>query len=79
MRCTVAEDLPRVSCDPKLVHMVLMDIVINALDACAAKRYDGGDRAEVVVALQGEGNGKSVAIAVEDNGVGMSDAVGPVP
>ena len=75
LRCEVAEDLTRVSCDPKLVHMALMDIVINALDACAVKRYEGGDKAEVVVALQRERNGKFVAIEVQDNGVGMSDAV----
>jgi PAS domain S-box-containing protein len=75
LTCTAAEDLPGVPCDPRLVHMALMDIVTNALDACAVKRYDVNEKADVVVKLYREEDNGFVAIEVEDNGVGMSDAV----
>jgi PAS domain S-box-containing protein len=39
----IDESLPQVRCDPRLIHMGLMDIISNAMDACEVKDYEEGE------------------------------------
>jgi PAS domain S-box-containing protein len=72
IRCTVPDRLPLVSCDSRLLHMALMDIATNALDACFAKRYTGEESPEIVFSVYLENGEELIAIEVRDNGIGMS-------
>lgn len=75
LRAEVAESLPAVPCDPKLIHMLLMDLVSNAFDACELKDYAAGERPEVVLRIyRVDGDAKAV-VEVQDNGVGMEPEV----
>jgi PAS domain S-box-containing protein len=65
-------NLPAVPCDPRLIHMVLMDLVTNALDACEMKEYEAGETPEIALRASLAAEGTSVVIEVGDNGVGMS-------
>lgn len=67
--------LPGVLCDPKLIHMAITDIVVNAIDACAAKEYEDGVHPEVVLECSLENEGEDFVIQIRDNGCGMNDAV----
>jgi signal transduction histidine kinase len=73
VRYDVADPLPRVSCDPRLVHMALTDIATNALDACLAKSYSDEETPEIVFSLYPSESGKSVVAEITDNGIGMAD------
>jgi PAS domain S-box-containing protein len=75
LSCGVGDRLPSVSCDPKLLHMALMDIVTNALDACSVKRYGEKETAAVAFGLYYEESNMTVAIEIEDNGIGMTEEV----
>ncbi len=55
--------LPRVACDPRLFEQVLVNLLLNACDACER----GGN-----VALRVRGDGERVAFIVVDDGVGIS-------
>ena len=46
--------MPDVPCDPRLIHMGLMDIASNALDACMMKDYPEDERPEIVIRLSRE-------------------------
>lgn len=61
-----------ISMDPTGIHTVLSNLVSNALDACAATGEKKEKRISVRVRDQGE---DGVLYEVEDNGVGISDAV----
>ncbi len=56
-------DLPLVACDPALFEQVLVNLLLNACDACPP----GGS-----VTLQVEHRGNRVAFLVDDNGTGIS-------
>jgi PAS domain S-box-containing protein len=73
VRTHVADHLPRVSCDPGLVHMALTDIATNALDACLSKSYSDEETPEVVFSLYTQESGKFVVTEIRDNGIGMDD------
>ncbi|MEO6418565.1 MAG: ATP-binding protein [Polyangiaceae bacterium] len=60
----VAPDLPRVSCEPRLFEQVLVNLLLNACDACER----GG-----VVELTASASGERVAFAVTDDGAGISE------
>jgi PAS domain S-box-containing protein len=77
IRCHVSDHLPPVSCDPGLVHMALMDIATNALDACSVKRYTNAETAEIVLYVYPETTGKFVVAEVRDNGTGMTEETKP--
>jgi signal transduction histidine kinase len=77
IRCHVSDHLPPVSCDPGLVHMALMDIATNALDACSVKRYTDAETAEIVLHVYPETTGKFVVAEVRDNGIGMTEETKP--
>jgi len=75
LRCEVPDGLPAVLCDPKLIHMAVTDILVNAIDACAWKDYHSGESPEVVLENSlGEG-GDFVVIEVRDNGCGMNEEI----
>ena len=69
----IPDHLPLVSCDSRLVHMALMDIATNALDACLFKSYSGTETPEIVFNVYLENNGESIVVEVRDNGIGMSE------
>jgi len=64
-----------VVCDPRLLHMGLMDIVSNALDACLLKEYSDRDVPEVVIRVRPAPDDQSAVIEVEDNGIGMTSEI----
>ncbi len=66
------EILMAVRCDPKLIHMAVMDIVSNAIDACTWKDYDEGDLPKVVLRVAPEVTPGFVTIEISDNGCGMT-------
>jgi two-component system NtrC family sensor kinase len=59
----LAPALPRVSCDPRLFEQVLVNLLLNACDAC-----EGGGRVELTVRREGA----HVAFIVIDDGIGIS-------
>jgi PAS domain S-box-containing protein len=71
--CNIPHDLPLVSCDPRLVHMALMDIATNALDACFLKPYRDAETPEVALSLRVQEDENLILIAVSDNGIGMTE------
>jgi signal transduction histidine kinase len=72
VRCNIPDDLPLVSCDSRLVHMALMDIATNALDACFLKPYKDTETPEVALSVHVERDKKLIVVAVSDNGIGMT-------
>jgi two-component system sensor histidine kinase AtoS len=73
---TEADDkLTDVPCDPRLIHMGLMDIASNALDACMMKDYAAGEEPEIVIRARREGDNGRAVIEIQDNGVGMTPEV----
>jgi len=78
LRHEIPEGLPSVLCDPKLIHMAVTDLVVNALDACVADvppadapRTD--ERSEVVLKNSLNEKRDSFVIEVRDNGCGMDE------
>jgi PAS domain S-box-containing protein len=67
--------LPAVSCDPKLIHMAVTDIVANAIDACTWKDYPAGESPEVVVANSLNEEDGFFVIEIRDNGCGMNEEI----
>jgi PAS domain S-box-containing protein len=75
LRTDIDSSVPEVPCDPKLMHMTMMDIVSNALDACEMKDYEGGEEPEVVLRTYQEEVGRMAVIEIQDNGMGMPEEV----
>jgi len=75
LRTEIATGMPEVMCDPRLVHMGLMDIVSNALDACMFKEYGDDKVPELVIRMAASSGGGSVVIEIEDNGIGMTNEI----
>ncbi|MHC4797067.1 MAG: sensor histidine kinase [Planctomycetota bacterium] len=71
----VPEGLPAVLCDPKLVHMAVTDILVNAIDACTWKDYHSGENPEVVLKNSLEKDRDFLVIEVRDNGCGMNEEI----
>jgi signal transduction histidine kinase len=63
----VAADLPRVACDPKLFEQVLVNLLLNACDACTA-----GGHVELAVRA---GTGERALFVVTDDGEGITPEV----
>lgn len=68
----IPDDLPQVSCDERLIHMALMDMATNALDACVQKQYEGTEHAQVTFRAYTSSEDE-VVIEVQDNGIGMTN------
>ena len=75
LRTEIDASLPPVPCDPRLIHMGLMDIVSNALDACAMKDYAEGERPAVAIGVRTADDGEGALIEIRDNGIGMTQEV----
>jgi signal transduction histidine kinase len=61
----VEGELPEIACEPRLVEQALVNLLLNACDACKS----GGH-----VALDVEGEGDRVAFRVTDDGAGITPA-----
>jgi signal transduction histidine kinase len=66
IRRSVAPDLPEILADPNQLHQVLVNLVVNALQAMPA----GG-----LLTIETYASDAGVVLAVEDHGVGMSAEV----
>jgi PAS domain S-box-containing protein len=64
-----------VRCDPKLIHMAVMDIVSNAVDACTWKEYESGDAPAISLRTFSSESGNQLNIEIRDNGSGMSKVI----
>ena len=73
LRHEVSESFPPVPCDPKLIHMAVTDILVNAIDACNEKPYADGQSPEIVLGSYLEEGGDFAVIEVRDNGCGMTE------
>jgi signal transduction histidine kinase len=72
VHCTVAPDLPRASCDRVHISQVLLNLIINAMDALDAGRASGRS-IEIRARLRTD---HTIEMAVADNGPGICpDAV----
>jgi PAS domain S-box-containing protein len=71
----LADNLPLLRCDQKLIHIVLMDLVTNAMDACAWKDYAEGEQPRIELRARLDREGEHFYITVADNGCGMSEEV----
>jgi two-component system, NtrC family, sensor kinase len=60
-----ASPLPQVACDPRLVEQAIVNLLLNACDAC-----EGGGHVELSV----QSEGGHVTFSVTDDGVGISPA-----
>ena len=75
LRFEVSQDLPAVLCDPRLIHMAVTDILVNAIDACTSKDYDDGESPEMVLTNSLADDGEFFVIELRDNGCGMTEEV----
>ncbi|UCC45320.1 MAG: PAS domain S-box protein [Candidatus Zixiibacteriota bacterium] len=71
----IAPELPTLSCDSRMIHSAVMDIVSNALDACLWKETIDHEAPKVVVSARPSEDGKEICIEVTDNGCGMTKEV----
>ncbi len=72
VKADLPEVLAPVRCDPKLIHMAVMDIVSNAIDACTWKDYGVDEAPLVVLRTSPEVTSGFITIEICDNGCGMS-------
>lgn len=71
----ILPELPDVFCDSGLIHSAIMDIVSNALDACASKEYEEGETPQIVLSTTHYELSEKLAIEIRDNGTGMDESV----
>lgn len=74
-RFDIPGDLPDILCDPKLIHIVVMDIIANAVDACAGKEYASNESPEICLKTYLDEQKSNLRIEISDNGCGMSEDV----
>ncbi len=67
--------LTEVSCDPRLIHMCLMDLVSNALDACDMKDYPEGEDPTLCLRVTRDADNRQTIVEIQDNGIGMLQEV----
>jgi two-component system NtrC family sensor kinase len=63
LRSKVAPDLPPIACEPRLLEQALVNLLLNACDACLGERGQ--------VDLEVDGTGGRVSFVVTDNGAGI--------
>lgn len=63
-------ELPRVECYAGLLNQVFMNMLANAIDALEEQKSNPG-----IIRIRTEVEGSFVAIAISDNGVGITDQV----
>jgi len=75
LRPELRDGLPGVRCDSELIRMAVTDVLLNAIDACAAKDYGSGEVPEVVLASGLANGGGMTVVEVRDNGCGMTEEI----
>jgi PAS domain S-box-containing protein len=73
VRRDIPDQSPLLSCDSRLVHMALMDIATNALDACSSKTFRYPESPEITFALYLADDDESIVVEIRDNGIGMDE------
>jgi signal transduction histidine kinase len=63
LRASAGDDLPKIACEPRLFEQAIVNLLLNACDACEA----GG-----VVTLDVEAEGDRVTFIVTDDGAGIA-------
>ncbi|MCP4703721.1 MAG: PAS domain S-box protein [candidate division Zixibacteria bacterium] len=71
----ISPELPKVMCDARMIHSVIMDIVSNALDACVWKNYDNNEKPRVSMSVNPTDDNDQFIIEIKDNGCGMTNEV----
>jgi signal transduction histidine kinase len=71
----VPDDLPVITCDVRMIHSSVMDLVSNALDSTIWKDYKEGESPFVILSAYMNGEKGKMVIEVEDNGCGMTEEV----
>ncbi|MBF2037044.1 MAG: response regulator [Leptolyngbyaceae cyanobacterium T60_A2020_046] len=84
--CCNADDLPMVTCDARSINQAILHILDNAIDAIDAL-WDGsspelanrsiGRRNPEITITTYQPTPHSIAIAIQDNGIGILDAIKP--
>ncbi len=75
LELNISPDLPKVMCDARMIHSVVMDIVSNALDACVWKNYDESEKPLVSMGAYPTEENEKFVIEIKDNGCGMTEEV----
>jgi PAS domain S-box-containing protein len=75
VRMNIPSELPGVSCDARMIHSAVMDILSNALDACMWKDYREEEVPYVEIGAYTSDTGQEMIIEIKDNGCGMTDDV----
>jgi two-component system, NtrC family, sensor kinase len=70
VHANLAQDLPRVQCDPGQIEQVVLALSINAIDAMP----QGGN---LWITTRAHGDGGAIAIEVRDDGCGIPDDILP--
>ena len=68
MELDAAKDLPRVLCDRIQLQQVILNLLLNGMDACA--QATAGER-RVVIGIRREEGAHQLEITVRDNGPGI--------
>jgi len=72
---TAEDGAPKVHCDGRLVHSALMDILSNALDACAEREYPEGETPRIDLRANLSESDSAFVVAIRDNGCGMTPEI----
>ncbi|MBD3219511.1 MAG: PAS domain S-box protein, partial [candidate division Zixibacteria bacterium] len=75
VKLDVSSQMPKIICDPRMIHSSVMDIVSNAIDACLWKDYEDNEHPEVVISAYLTNKARQAVIEVKDNGCGMTEDV----
>ncbi len=75
VRFEVGPRPPHFNCDPRLLRSALMDLIVNAIEACEWKEYHDPEAPEVVVSSWCTKDGLRVVFQVRDNGLGIPNEI----
>jgi PAS domain S-box-containing protein len=73
VRAELPDEPLSVTCDAKLVHSAVMDILSNALDACSEKPYEEAEVPEISLRAGIGPGGDEFVLSIRDNGCGMTE------
>lgn len=71
VKCAIRPDLPRVQVSEQALTQAVLNLFVNAGEALAAADRLGGGR--VTVRACATADGRSIALSIEDNGIGMDE------
>ncbi|MBT4503598.1 MAG: HAMP domain-containing histidine kinase [Gemmatimonadetes bacterium] len=69
LRAALDEEMGVEALDRTMIYRAILNLVTNAIDACTES--ESGD----LVILRSQGTPEEIVLTVEDNGIGMSDAI----